>query len=109
MEKIGNKIKYVREGLLKLSQEEFAIEIGVSQMLISYWEAGTRNPKGQNIDKIIDFCAGKGFILSRDLSIISDQKKELEIPLSWMDKEIYYLKELLKTKDQVIEELRRKK
>lgn len=86
MENIANRIKYIRESLLKLSQDELAEAVGVSQMLISYWEAGTRNPKGQNVDKIIEFCESKGIMLSKALVLISnadpkieDQEQEIEL------------------------------
>jgi transcriptional regulator with XRE-family HTH domain len=70
MEEIGNNLKYLREKILDLSQEDFSKEVGgFSQMSLSHWESGDRKPKKENVDKIIEYCHKKGIRVNQDLSI----------------------------------------
>lgn len=63
---LGNRLKYLREVVFRMSQEEFSKELNTSQMSLSLWERGDRNPKGQNIDRIIEFCLKRGVEINKE-------------------------------------------
>lgn len=53
------KIKKIR--LSKgLNQKEFAEVLGVSIVAVSQWETGTREPRPNNIKKILAYCKENG-------------------------------------------------
>ena len=54
----SEKVKYVREKL-KLSQEEFAHELGVSFATINRWENGSYNPSRLARKAFEEFCNDK--------------------------------------------------
>ena len=58
----SEKVKYVREKL-KLSQEEFAHELGVSFATINRWENGSYNPSRLARKAFEEFCANKSIIV----------------------------------------------
>lgn len=49
---IGNKIKKFREAK-KISQKDFAKQIGVSNSRVSNWEQGVNRP---DVDLLVDIC-----------------------------------------------------
>lgn len=51
----AEKVKYVRT-MLKLSQEDFAHELGVSFATINRWENGSYNPSRLAKKAFDDFC-----------------------------------------------------
>ena len=57
----SEKVKYAREKL-KLSQEEFAHELGVSFATINRWENGSYNPSRLAKKAFEEFC------LNRDIT-----------------------------------------
>ena len=57
----SEKVKYVREKL-KLSQEEFAHELGVSFATINRWENGSYNPSRLARKAFEEFCANKSIM-----------------------------------------------
>lgn len=46
---ISDKIKYIRDDLLNLSQEAFAMKIGVTRVTIRNWENGISKPVVSNL------------------------------------------------------------
>ena len=52
---IGERIRYLREEVLDLGQEEFAREIGVSRGAVGNWELG-KGIKRANVVRIADRC-----------------------------------------------------
>lgn len=46
---ISDKIKYIRDELLNLSQEAFAMKIGVTRVTIRNWENGISKPVVSNL------------------------------------------------------------
>lgn len=54
----AEKVKYVRT-TLKLSQEDFAHELGVSFATINRWENGSYNPSRLAKKAFNDFCEKK--------------------------------------------------
>lgn len=48
------RLKYIRERVLKLSQEDFAKSLGVSQKTISRWENGTNEPQLEAIRPLLE-------------------------------------------------------
>ena len=55
LQKIGNRIKFIRINYTNLSQEEFATNIGCDRTYISRVEAGKQNLTVENLIKI---CTG---------------------------------------------------
>ena len=52
--KIGEKIKELRTDL-NISQEKLAVNIGVSQKAIDYWERSINEPKASYIIALVKF------------------------------------------------------
>lgn len=57
----ADKVKYVREKL-KLSQEEFAHELGVSFATINRWENGSYNPSRLARKAFDEYCSINGIV-----------------------------------------------
>ncbi|MDD5392860.1 MAG: helix-turn-helix transcriptional regulator [Thiothrix sp.] len=67
---IGQRLREVREG--KLSQAEFAEQLGVTPKTVSYYEAGKRTPDAEFMFKLIELFGVDPTWL------ISGQRKSLE-------------------------------
>lgn len=61
----AEKVKYVRT-TLKLSQEDFAHELGVSFATINRWENGSYNPSRLAKKAFNDFCEKKNITTEED-------------------------------------------
>lgn len=57
---IGERIRYLRISLLKMSQEDFARKIGLDRTYMSKIEAGKQNLTLETLNKI---CEGLGITL----------------------------------------------
>lgn len=61
----AERVKYVRT-TLKLSQEDFAHELGVSFATINRWENGSYNPSRLAKKAFNDFCEKKNITTEED-------------------------------------------
>lgn len=62
---IGENIKYLRKEK-GISQKELAVQIGVSQKAIDYWERGVNEPKASYIVSLANFFnVSADFLLGR--------------------------------------------
>lgn len=113
MKKFGERLKAFRSHIV-LEQKEFAKKIGAEQGSISHWENGRNKPDAMAVSRIakafpqlnIDWLMeGEGEMLQNNHKPEPEEEKGLS---AWAKKEIAYLRELLKMKDELIAELRKK-
>jgi transcriptional regulator with XRE-family HTH domain len=88
---VGDKIKQIRENL-DYSQKELAKLIGVTQMALSKWERGERNPSRNNIKKLCEITNKpfKYFIEESDKDETTTIKLHYFAYYSHRDHEIYF-------------------
>lgn len=60
---IGNKIKEIRLHNF-LSQEEFALKLGVSFATVNRWETGKTKPNIKAMKKIYDYCKNENICVN---------------------------------------------
>lgn len=86
---IGAKIRYFRE-LRKLSQKDFAAQIGVSNSRVSNWEQGINRPDADilaaicqtlqiSADELLDIKLSKGDLNEDERQIILQYRKKPEL------------------------------
>jgi transcriptional regulator with XRE-family HTH domain len=66
--KIGDKIREYRKNL-KMSQLEFALEIGVEQNTICQWETGNKIPLIPTLMRLADYFGLKLWEFLRDVDV----------------------------------------
>jgi transcriptional regulator with XRE-family HTH domain len=103
MKTIGSRIKYLRDDILKLSQESFAKKIGITQQSLHLIETGvTKMPREQRINKIIEATQarkiwlltgdGEPFELVEKINNSKDPHSEIEKEIADIHQEIRHLK-----------------
>lgn len=124
MNTLAKRLIYFRESHLKITQAEFCDRCNaikqksVSQQNISQWENNDGSPSRKKMDIILkafpELNAGWLFnggnepmLLGPDRYILKNASNENVN--SWADKEIAYLKEIIKNKDEIIEQLKKNK
>jgi transcriptional regulator with XRE-family HTH domain len=77
--------KFVRKvrGLLKLTVEEFADQIGAKPRNIYRWESGERTPSGGYVITIFELCKERGIDLDDLVSFFSFVQMVIVLLKSW--------------------------
>lgn len=75
METIGDRLKHIREKLLKVSRAKICDKYGLSPDTLTSWEHGRVNISSKGVDKCIDIYGQENIVISREWIITGKGQK----------------------------------